>query len=198
MQKSNDTGKIDDTTRAAKTTKGQGEAPTGSHDRLSQGFELIFGEVLERHRDAMTRIEAETADRLEYLERDAGHKAEILAVLQDKAAATLEREDGERRRRRAVEGELREGFAKLAATVTAGLEELRRRSDELEQSTARELASQRESGGENERRGLEQLLKAVEHLAATKLDRADLASLLASLAHEVAAAHGAGPATPPH
>ncbi len=198
MQKSNDTGKIDDTTRTAKTAKGRGEAPTGRHDRLSQGFELIFGEVLERHRDAMTRIEAETADRLEYLERDAGHKAEILAALQDKAAATLEREDWEERRRRAVEGELRESFAKLAATVTAGLEELRRRSDELEQSTARELASQRESGGENERRGLEQLLKAVKHLAATKLDRADLASLLASLAHELAAADGAGPATQPH
>ena len=185
MRKSNDAGKFDEATHAA---QGKGAAPTGNNDRLSQGFDLIFGEVLEHHRDAMSRIEAEAGGRLECLERDAGHKAEILAALLDKAAATLEREDGEQRRRRAVEGELREGFAKLKASVEAGLEELRRRSDELEQSTARELASLREGSGERERRGLEQLRKAVGRLAATKLDRADLASLLASLAHEVAAA----------
>lgn len=157
-------------------------------DRVSQGFELIFGDVLERQKHALERMEAEVGDRLEYLERDANHKNEALAALQDRANASLEREDGELRRRRSVEGELRESFARLVAKIDESFDEIRTRLDEVERSTAQQIADLRSTDSERDRRGLEQLRKAVGRLAATKLDRSDLVNILTSASRELSQA----------
>jgi hypothetical protein len=170
------------------------EEPNGN-DRLAQGFELLFGTHFEQHRQALERVEAELAGRLERLQNESAEQARVLVALTDKASAAVEREQDAERRRRNVEAELRQAHVELREAVRSSLAELHARADRLERTVAEHLEAQpeRDRTGEDERReaaflALEARLEALE---ANRVDRGELAALLARTARELDVKPGA-------
>jgi hypothetical protein len=158
-------------------------------DRLAKGFELLFGAQLERHRSELERVEAELGSRLDGLHNGSAEHERVLVALSDKASASLEREQDAERRRRAMEGELRQTLVELREALRSSLSELHAKTDRLEQSLVEHLNAQHanERSGEQMRQheALLALAARLETLEAGKLDRADLAACLARAAREI-------------
>jgi hypothetical protein len=158
-------------------------------DRLAKGFELLFGAQLERHRSELERVEAELGSRLDGLHNGSAEHERVLVALSDKASASLEREQDAERRRRTMEGELRQTLVELREALRSSLSELHAKTDRLEQSLAEHLSAQHanERSGEQMRQheALLALAARLESLEADKLDRADLAAYLARAAREI-------------
>ena len=158
-------------------------------DRLAKGFELLFGAHLERHRSELERVEAELGARLDALHGGSAEHERVLVALSDKASASLEREQDAERRRKAMEGELRQALGELREAVRSSLSELHARADRLEQGLVEHLHAQHTSEHPGEQKRQHEALLALEARLATleagRLDRADLAAYLARAAREI-------------
>ena len=164
-------------------------------DRLAQGFDLLFGAHLERHRLELERVEAELGGRLERLQSETAEQARVVVALADKASASVEREQDAERRRRGVEAELRQALVELREAVRSSLSELHAKADELERSLVEHLHTQHESERASEEERQQEALLAlearIETLEARGVDRGSLAELLARTARELEPKPGA-------
>jgi hypothetical protein len=164
-------------------------------DRLAQGFELLFGSHLEQHRHALERVETELAGRLDRLQHESAEQARALVALADKASASVEREQDGERRRRNVEAELRQTLVELREAVRSSLAELHARTERLEQGFAEHLSAQHESERAGDEKRHEEAFLALEArleaLEAGRLERSELAALLARTARDLDAKSGA-------
>jgi len=165
------------------------------NDRLAQGFELLFGTHLEQHRHALERVETELTGRLDRLQHESAEQARVLVALADKASATVEREQDAERRRRNLEAELRQTLVELREAVRSSLAELHARTERLEQGFAEHLQAQPESERAGEAKRHEEAFLALEArleaLEASRVERAELAALLARTARDLDAKPGA-------
>jgi chromosome segregation ATPase len=153
---------------AEKSSKARkiGNEPVAAHaaasspgeDRLAQGFELLFGAHIKEQRQELEREHSALTDQIGVLEGAAAKHADSIEELQDKARATLEREQGEYRRRKAIDDELRQMISELRTLVTTTVAELHDRTARLEGS--------------------------VLELKTSKLDRSELAGFFATLAQQ--------------
>lgn len=163
-------------------TNGQnGQNGTG---RLAEGFELLFGEHLREH---LERAEAGIMDRLARLETEAARQADVVEELIDKARATLQREEDEYRRRRAVEAEIHQALTDARAGSTESTAELRARAERIEQRLEEDLEAVRElqRGFHLEsRERLDDVREQLSRLESAKVERTQLAVLLSNAARE--------------
>ena len=166
-----------------------------SDDRLAQGFDLLFGAHLEKHRLELERVEAELGGRLDRLQNETAEQARVVVALADKASASVEREQDAERRRKGVEAELRQALVELREAVRSSLSELHAKTSELERSVVEHLRAQHESerAGEEQRQqeALLALEARIETLEARSVDRGSLAELLARAVRELEPKPGA-------
>lgn len=181
--------------RRSRAFEPAGESPAprphelSGDDRLAKGFELLFGAHVDRHRSELERVEAELGARLDALHAGSADHERVLVALSDKASASLEREQDAERRRRAMEGELRQALVELRETLRSSLAELHAKTDRLEQSLVEHLHAQHANERSDERMRQHEALLALEArlaaLEAGRVDRTELATLFARTAHEL-------------
>ena len=157
-------------------------------DRFSQGFELLFGAHIKQQRQDLERDQAALMDRLGALEGPMAKYTDSIEDLQDKARATLEREQDEYRRRKALDDELRQMISELRTLVTTTVAELHDRTARLEDSVLEELKSARDAQSTEQTTQHEELFSHLEEtlaeLKTSKLDRSELAGFFATLAQQ--------------
>lgn len=182
-EKSNKARKVADEHVAA-------QAPAGSpgEDRLAQGFELLFGAHIKQQREDLERDQSALTGRLGALEATVEKQSDGIDELQDKARATLEREQGEYRRRKAIDDELRQMISELRTLVTTTVAELHDRTARLEGSVLEELKAARDAQSTEQTTHHEELFSHLEEtlaeLKASKLDRSELAGFFTALAQK--------------
>ena len=173
---------------AKKPMAAQAPASSPSEDRLAQGFELLFGAHIKQQRQDLEREHSTLVDRLEALEGPMAKHNDSIEELQDKARATLEREQGEYRRRKGIDDELRQMISELRALVTTTVAELHDRTARLEGSVLEELKSARDAQSTEQTTQHEELFSHLEEtlaeLKTSKLDRSELAGLFSALAQQ--------------
>jgi hypothetical protein len=157
--------------------------------RFEQGFQLLFGNYLREFGVRIERVEAEVAERLETLEGRAIAQAEGLEQLADKAQAGVEREHDEYRRRRSIEADLQERVGQLRVKVDSALEEFGKKTSHIEHSVGEQLHMlrnmQRAAEAEVQQQILDDLAQDIVRLAAGKVDRTELATLLVTAARDL-------------
>lgn len=172
------------TSDEATSTKGDGT----SDDRIAQGFELLFGSHLKQSRGHIEKLEAETTDRLDSLEKASIRHAEGLEDLADKSRAALVREDDEYRRRKAVEADLREKIGQVRAAVSQSADEISAQLNQLHRTLRDEIEALRGAGAgeqlKNQQRLIEELFEEIALVKASFVDRRKLAERFAALAKE--------------
>jgi chromosome segregation ATPase len=174
-----------------KTRPGLPDLPSGielpqGEDRLTQAFQLLFGVDLGRFRQELERMETEVVERLERLQKDSlRHERQIEGLL-DKANAGLERERSEQERRKAAETELGRNVADLRNALGASVRELRDQAEKIETGVGEQLETERHarqaSHAELQQEVATRLEQALAALHADKVDRAELAAVLADAA----------------
>ena len=173
---------------AERETTDPHEAEVGD-DRITQGFELLFGKQLREHFARLESQEARLADRLEAIESQLEQHEASLAELKDKTQASLEREQGEHQRRKGSEAELSEKLGQLRTALDIALEEIDTKLAEGEQKLNDRLKSlrsaQRDSAEERDQKLIEALSEDLHSLEASKVSRTELATLLANVAREL-------------
>jgi chromosome segregation ATPase len=165
------------------------QAPASpGEDRLAQGFELLFGEHIKQQREDLERDHSTLMDRLGALEGGIAKHSDSIEELQDKARATLEREQGEYRRRKTIDDELRQMISELRTLVTTTVAELHDRTARLEGSVLEELKLARDAESTEQTTRHEELFSHLEEtlveLKTSKLDRSELAGFFATLAQQ--------------
>jgi chromosome segregation ATPase len=166
------------------------QAPTShaGEDRLAKGFELLFGAHIQEQRADLEREHSALTERLGALERTAAQHTDAVEELQDKARATLEREQGEYRRRKGIDDELRQMIVELRTLVTTTVAELHDRTARLEGSVLEELKAARDAESTEQTTRHEELFGHLEEtlaeLKSQKLDRSELAGFFTALAHQ--------------
>ena len=172
-------------------TSNEATPPKGevtSDDRIAQGFELLFGSHLKESRGQIEKLEAETTDRLDSLEKASIRHAEALEDLADKSRAALVREDDEYRRRKAVEADLREKIGQVRAAISQSADEISEKIDQLNGTLRGEIEALRGAGPgdqlKNQQRLIEELFEEIALVKASFVDRRKLAERFATLAKE--------------
>ncbi len=172
------------TSNEATPQRGEG---TGD-DRIAQGFELLFGSHLKESRGQIEKLEAETTDRLDSLEKASIRHAEALEDLADKSRAALVREDDEYRRRKAVEADLREKIGQVRAAISQSAEEIGEKIGQLSRTLREEIDTLRGAGAgeqlKNQQRLIEELFEEIALVKANFVDRRKLAERFTTLAKE--------------
>ena len=173
---------------ASEPLAAHGPASSPSEDRLAQGFELLFGAHIKEQRQDLEREQSALTDRLGVLEGAAAKHSDSIEELQDKCRATLEREQGEYRRRKAIDDELRQMISELRTLVTTTVAELHDRTARLEGSMLEELKSARDAQSTEQTTQHEELFRHLEEtlaeLKTSKLDRSELAGFFTTLAQQ--------------
>ena len=166
------------------------QAPAGSEgvDRFAQGFELLFGAHIKQQRADLEREHSALTQRLAALEQQTASHQQAVEELNDKARATLEREQSEYRRRKNIDDELRQMISELRTLVTTTVAELHDRTARLEGSVLEELKAAREADSTEQTVRHEELFGRLEttlaELREQKLDRHELAGFFAGLAKQ--------------
>jgi hypothetical protein len=166
----------------------QAPASSPGEDRLAQGFELLFGAHIKQQRQDLERDHSTLMGRLGVFEGSIAKHTESIEELQDKARATLEREQGEYRRRKAIDDELRQMISELRTLVTTTVAELHDRTARLEGSVLEELKLARDAQSTEQTTRHEELFSHLEEtlteLKTSKLDRSELAGFFTTLAQQ--------------
>ncbi len=159
-----------------------------SDDRIAQGFELLFGSHLKQSRGHIEKLEAETIDRLDSLEKASIRHAEGLEDLADKSRAALVREDDEYRRRKAVEADLREKIGQVRAAISQSADAISEQLNQLHRTLRDEIEALRGAGAgeqlKSQQRLIEELFEEIALVKASFVDRRKLAERFAALAKE--------------
>jgi hypothetical protein len=163
-------------------------ASKAGEDRLAQGFELLFGAHIKQQHADFEREHSALTERLGALEQTAVQHTDAVEELQDKARATLEREQGEYRRRKSIDEELRQMIGELRTLVTTTVAELHDRTARLEGSVLEELKAARDVESTEQTTRYEELFGHLEEtlaeLKTQKLDRSELAGFFSGLAQK--------------
>jgi hypothetical protein len=157
-------------------------------DRIAQGFELLFGSHLKESRGQLEKLEAETTDRLDSLEKASIRHAEALEDLADKSRASLVREDDEYRRRKAVEADLREKIGQVRAAISQTADEIGDKINQLSRTLRDEIETLRGAGPSdqlnNQQRLIEELFEEIALVKANFVERDKIAESFATLAKD--------------
>jgi hypothetical protein len=157
-------------------------------DRIAQGFELLFGSHLKESRGQLEKLEAETTDRLDSLEKASIRHAEALEDLADKSRASLVREDDEYRRRKAVEADLREKIGQVRAAISQTADEIGDKINHLSRTLRDEIETLRGAGPSdqlnNQQRLIEELFEEIALVKANFVERDKIAESFATLAKD--------------
>jgi hypothetical protein len=163
--------------------------PAEARDRVTQGLDLLLGERFTEFRGEIARLEAEVDDRLSGLERHSIAQSTVHDELADKGQAALQREYAEYKRRKNVEAELRERLARLRSSIEESAKESRERSDILVRKVDEQLMAfhgvLRAFEEKQQDNDLDDIRQQLDGLAIGKVDRTELADLLAASARRL-------------
>lgn len=170
------------------TKEGTPTANEAGDDRIAQGFELLFGSHLKESRGQLEKLEAETTDRLDSLEKASIRHAEALEDLADKSRASLVREDDEYRRRKAVEADLREKIGQVRAAISQTADEITEKINQLSRTFRDEIETLRGAGPgdqlKSQQRLIEELFEELALVKANFAEKAKIAETFATLARD--------------